>query len=158
MSMMPSTLWTLCVIKRGTTSEEWDALLDNRQGRYDAMPDLVESDVAHWHGKTVLNNIEQACEYARRILFPLSTWPYLLLWLVWSPCKQQCPERLQCAKYILDHGGDHAHNATRSVKKFRRLFQQDLQTCVDSGGTLSVICFAFVATLARHWCANTQFL
>ena len=56
-----------------------------------------EGDVPRWTGKAIWQTCDVAVDFNRRLVYPCSTFPWLLLWLAYRPHDECCSHRQECA-------------------------------------------------------------
>ena len=124
----PTKIVEFACSKASSIALEWDLLLDDAH-RYEAWAPLLDSlgdDIApEWIAKAVLATLEIRSDYHRRVLHKMRTFPYLLLWLVWTPPDVPCNERKACVANLLELPASAIKDVT--TIKIRALFKSSLQ-------------------------------
>ena len=95
-----------------------------------------------------------ACEYNRRVLVPLSQFPYRLLFLVYAPSWQPCEHRRQVCKDILEtlnKGGELEYNCRLLCTHFCSELKHGAST-----GLFEPFLHLFFRTVRRRWMTDSQ--
>ena len=106
-----------------------------------------------WMAEAVLFILEARADYHMRVLRPARTYPYLLLWLIWKPCDEECSERKECARDLLTDPGETITDVT--TIKFSFLFGKQLEEASRTG-MLHPRVHALVTAIAAAWRTDTQ--
>ena len=140
---------------------EWEGLL-RQVSSWKPLMNLLQDEPASppaiqyaWVAEAVLSCCELYADYARRVLSKVTTFPWLLLWLVWVPHDREDPNRKACARSLLTLDDHQLEAQACTALKFRVVFRSALEDCANDG-TLDETAYHFVECMAAGWMADTQ--
>jgi hypothetical protein len=140
---------------------EWEGLL-REVSNWAPLVNLLQDEPASppaihyaWVAEAVLSCCELYADYARRVLSKVTTFPWLLLWLVWVPHDREDPNRKACARSLLTLDEHQLEAQACTALKFRIVFRSALEDCANDG-TLDETVYHFVECMAAGWMADTQ--
>ena len=111
----------------GGMQSEWDQKLEWAAD---------EGDVPRWTDKAVWRTCDPAVDFYRRLVYPCSTFPRLLLWLAYRPHDERCSHRQECAANLVGMAELAAVDELgydQTALKFVRMFLDELRTTAQTG-------------------------
>lgn len=145
----------LVCVRANCVADSLEAFVDERSSEVWApLMDFVgHKDESYWFEKVVMLSLELSADFKRRVLLKVRKFPYLLMFLIFSPPADDCALRRKCARDVLDMSIHEVDDDT--TMKVRTLFRGELLLAV-SDGTLDESLHALLVEVSRMWALDTQ--